>query len=108
MKPGTALFAAYCAAAALCMTAPASALAQQTELVIVDIKAVAEDIAKNIDVQASLIPLTVQTPIDVAANVCHVPASVLGAQGGSGGVSCAAMVTSPALERLVRAKLSQQ
>ncbi len=106
MKPKTILFAAFCYAAISGLSV--FAFAQQAALVIVDIKAVAADVAKNINVQASKIPLTVQAPVDVAASVCRVPANVLRAQGGDGSASCAATTTSAALERLVRAKLRQQ
>jgi hypothetical protein len=106
MRPRTILFTAFCSIIVSGMAA--TAFAQQAGLIIVDIKPVAADVAKNLNVQASKIPLTVQAPVDVAAGVCQVPANVLRAQGGDGGASCAATMTSPALERLVRAKLRQQ
>lgn len=77
-------------------------------LLIVDIKPVAAQVAKNLNVEATRVPLTVQAPIDVAANACAIPASVLGAQGGAGAVGCTATATSPALEQLVKIRLQQQ
>lgn len=75
--------------------------------VVVDIKAVSFDVAKNLRVEPSQIPLTVQVPLDVAAKVCGVAATTLGAQGGSGAVGCLATTSSPALEKLVEEKLGQ-
>ncbi|MEC4717896.1 hypothetical protein RY831_01920 [Noviherbaspirillum sp. CPCC 100848] len=77
-------------------------------LLIVDIKPVAAQVAKNLDVEATRVPLTVQAPIHVAASACAIPASVLGAQGGAGAVGCTATATSPALEQLVKIRLQQQ
>lgn len=108
MEPRNALVAAFFSAAVFSMTTFAPGLAQQTELVIVDIKAVAEDIARNVNVEASEIPLTVRAPLDVAAKVCGVAAELLRAQGARGGASCAATTTSPALERLVQTKSREQ
>ncbi|HYD97224.1 MAG TPA: hypothetical protein VEC01_18005 [Noviherbaspirillum sp.] len=112
MKPISAIFTAICATAALWTPASASSPPQEFGLVIVDIKTVATDIAKNIGVQASLIPLTVQVPVSVASGVCGIPETVLGAQGGApgeaAGVSCEATTTSPQLEQFVRTKVRQQ
>jgi hypothetical protein len=84
-----------------------SALAEEALQVIVDIKSVSLDVAKNIRVEPSQIPLTVQAPLEVAAMVCDVAATTLGAQGGSGAVGCMATKSSPALEKLVQEKLRQ-
>lgn len=77
-----------------------SAVAQQSGLVNVDISNVANNIAKNINVDVSQIPVTVQVPIGVAANVCGVNANVL-AQQGAGTANCAAKTTSTALDQVV-------
>ena len=45
---------------------------------------VANNIAKNINVDVSQIPVTVQAPIGVAATVCGVAANVLGQQAPTG------------------------
>lgn len=84
------------------------ALAQEP-VIIVDIKAIADQVAQNIEAEESKIPLTVQAPIHVAAEVCGVPATVLGTQGGSSGaVGCAATATSPELEKIVRTKIRKE
>lgn len=81
----------------------------QEPVIIVDIKAVVNQIGQNIDAEASLLPLTVQAPVHVAAEVCGVPENVLGAQGSSSGaVGCAATITSRELEQIVRAKLRKE
>jgi len=88
---------------------PAATGAGQNEvLLIVDIKPVAAQVAKNLAVEATRLPLTVQAPLEVAAAACAIPASVLGAQGGAGAVGCTATATSPALEQLVKTRLQQQ
>ena|SRR5687768_5357384 len=96
-------FAAIISAVVLSM-AP-TAFAQQSGLVNVDISNVANNIAKNINVDVSQIPVTVQAPIGVAANVCNVAANVLGQQAGSGGGSCTAQTTSTALNEIVQRQI---
>ena len=101
MKNARIAFAAIISAAVLSI-AP-TAFAQQAGLINVDISNVANNIAKNINVDVSQIPVTVQAPIGVAANVCNVAANVLDAQGGSGGGrSCTAQTTSTALDQAVQ------
>ena len=82
-----------------------TAFAQQSGLVNVDIRNVANNIAKNINVDVSQIPVTVQAPIGVAATVCNVAANVLGEQAASGGGSCTAQTTSTALEQIVQRQI---
>ncbi|WP_151636160.1 hypothetical protein [Noviherbaspirillum aerium] len=95
-------------AAAHAQPAANAGMAQNDVLLIVDIKPVAAQVAKNLNVEATRIPLTVQAPLEVAANACAIPATVLGAQGGAGAVGCTATATSPALEQLVKTRLLQQ
>jgi hypothetical protein len=86
----------------------ATAFAQEP-VVIVDIKAIANQLAQNIDAEESQLPLTVQAPIPVATKVCNVPATVLGAQGdSSGAVGCTATTSSPELEKIVRTKIRKE
>jgi hypothetical protein len=55
------------------------------------------------------VPVTVQAPISVAANVCGVPVAVLASQKNKGGGSCDAKSGSSALARLVsEQKLNQK
>jgi hypothetical protein len=54
------------------------------------------------------VPITVQAPISVAANVCGVPVAVLASQKNKGGGSCTATSGSSALARLVSQQLLDQ
>lgn len=83
-----------------------AAHAQQSGLVNVDISNVANNIARNINVDVSQIPVTVQAPIGVAANVCGVNANVL-AQQGAGLANCTATSTSTALNQIVQRQIKQ-
>lgn len=94
------------AAATLLAVLSGTALAQQSGLVNVDISNVANNIAKNINVDVSQIPVTVQAPIGVAANVCGVNANVL-AQQGAGLANCTATSTSTALNQIVQRQIKQ-
>jgi hypothetical protein len=88
-----------------------SAVGQQTQqtntstqqgLVNVDISNVKADIAKNINVDVSQVPVNVQVPIDVAANVCGVAVNVLASQVPQGNATCTAKSTSSALNSAVQ------
>jgi hypothetical protein len=94
------------AAAAFLATAPAG-FAQQSGLVNVDIKNVANNIAQNLKVDVSQIPVTVQAPVSVAATVCGVAATVLGTQAASGNASCTATSTNTALNDIVQTQLKK-
>jgi hypothetical protein len=87
--------------------AAAPAFAQQSGVVNVDIKNVANNIAQNLKVDVSQIPVTVQAPIDVAAAVCGVAANVLGTQAASGSGSCTATSTNTALNTIVQQQLKK-
>jgi hypothetical protein len=85
-----------------------SAGAQQTStttqqgLVNVDVSNIKADIAKNINVDVSQVPVNVQVPIDVAANVCGVAVNVLTSQLQQGNATCTAKSTSSALNSAVQ------
>lgn len=95
-----------CLVVAALFLMPWAVHAQQSGLVNVDISNVANNIAKNIHVDVSQIPLTVQAPIGVAANVCGVNANVL-AQQGAGLANCTATSTSTALNQIVQRQIKQ-
>ncbi len=92
--------------AAALLPALLTAHAQQSGLVNVDISNVANNIAQNINVDVSQIPVTVQAPIGIAANVCGVNANVLARQG-TGAAQCTATSTSTALNQLVQRQIKQ-
>lgn len=100
MVPSRILSAVICVAAVV--GTATTAFAQESKLVTVDIKNVADAIARNTNLEASKIPLTVQTPTNVASDVCGVAENVLMQAGGGAGVGCVAMTTSPTLEQIVR------
>jgi len=85
--------------AAVIAIATSGAFAQGS-LISVDVHNVANDIAKNINVDVSQVPVTVQAPIGVAATVCGVGVSVLGTQRGAN-PACTATSTSGALNQIV-------
>lgn len=96
------------AAAFLGLAVASGAFAQQNGLVNVDVSNVANNIAKNISVDVSQIPVTVQAPIGIAATVCGVAANVLGTQAPSGNAQCTATSTSTALDNLVQNQLKNK
>ena len=98
----------WCAVSLLALLAAASALAQQSGLVNVNLTNVKTEIAKNINVDVSQIPGTVQAPIAVAANVCGVAVDVLSSQAQQGAAKCDAKTTNDALNQIVQTQLNQQ
>jgi hypothetical protein len=87
----------------------AVAVAQQSGLVNVNLSNIRADIAKDINVDVSQIPVTVQAPIAVAANVCNVAANVLTQQIAQGGdAKCDATSTNSALNQIVQGQIKQQ
>ena len=80
-----------------------AAFAQQGNATVsVDVAGVAPAIAKNINVDVSRIPASVQVPVGVAAGACGVSASTL-ATGGT--ASCQATSTTAALDQVVNKQL---
>ena len=88
---------------------PATAQQGGNGLVVVNISNVANDIAEDLDVNVSDIPVTVQVPVSVAAAVCNVAVNVLARQG-AGGVtrSCDATSNNDALNRIIQRQLNRQ
>lgn len=85
-----------------------TASGQEFDLVIVDMKAIAKDVAQNIHAEPSTIPLTIQAPASVAADACGISVEVLrGGAGQNGAAGCVAVASSRALEELVREKVGQ-
>ena len=89
-------------AAAIFTIAPVAIAEQSPGLVSVDVSNVANNIAKNINVDVSQIPTIVQVRVDVAAEVCNVAANVLADRHRSGTGSCKAEMTSTELDQTVR------
>lgn len=87
-----------------------AAFAQQSGggLVTVNVSNVANNLAKNLNVEVSQIPVSVQVPVGVAANVCGVAANVLAQQKGAGGATCDATSTSTALDQVVQRQMGSK
>jgi hypothetical protein len=70
-------------------------------LINVDLSQIRAEIAKNVNVALERVPITIQLPVTVAANVCGVNVNILTVQVDTGQASCTATATSPALEQEV-------
>lgn len=81
------------------------AWSQQSGLVNVSLSNVANNLAKNLSVDVSRIPVSVQVPVGVAANVCGLDANVLARQAQGGTADCAASTTSTALNQIVQRQI---
>jgi hypothetical protein len=91
-------------AGALLLLAATPVLAQVTVpsgLVVVNLSNIKLEVAKNINVDVSQIPVTVQAPIDVAAVVCGVSVGVLSDQSKSGSPTCTAKTDTDAINNIV-------
>ncbi len=101
--PYTKAAAAIFAASMALSTAPVMAQnVNANNLVNVNISNVANDIAENLSIDVSQVPVTVQVPVGVAANVCDVEANVLAQGGGDAPAECEAQNTSEALNQAVQ------
>jgi hypothetical protein len=89
----------------LVVTAFSSTAFAQPASVNVDVSGVREQIAKSINVPAERIPVSVQVPAEVAADVCKLSLKTLTAQEATGGANCAAKSTSSALNAAVQQRL---
>lgn len=98
------------AVAALCVASVSPAFAQNSGLVVVDLRNanVANNIARDLDINVSNVPVNVQVPVGIAANVCDVSANVLARQRKDGGATCTATSTSQALNQIVQRQMSNQ
>lgn len=96
------------AAAILGYSIPASA--QQAGLVNVDLRnaKILDNVANHLNVNVSNVPITVQVPIDLAANVCGVSVDLLANAYNHGGASCYAQGTSRALNKAVQNVMNLQ
>lgn len=99
------ILTATAAISMMAMTSPATAQ-NQAGLVNVNISDLnLENIANNLSVEVSQIPVNVQVPVSVAANICGVAVNALATQKKNGPVSCDAASGS---EAAVTQALSKQ
>ena len=75
-------------------------------LINVNLSDIRAEIAKNVNVNLERVPITIQLPITVAANVCGVNVNLLSVQVNTAVNSCTATATSPALEQEVVNQIS--
>jgi hypothetical protein len=97
------------AATALALTAPALGAHAQSSLipslVTVDLRNVLNDLAVKLNLDKSNLPITIQLPIQVAANVCGVSINVLSASTG-GQANCSATSAPQSLTQAVQLQLA--
>ncbi len=79
----------------------------ETGLVNVDLKLVANRIAENLKLDVSQIPLSIQAPVPVAANVCSVEQMLMARRAEGGGAGCTADHTTSALDAIVEAQMKK-
>lgn len=88
------------------------ALAQQSGLINVDLSGLSvldrAEIAKDINVDVSQIPVNVQVPVSVAAAICNVPVNVLAQNKTKGDTACTPTAGSDAINSAVQKQLKQQ
>lgn len=81
---------------------------EQEGLVNVDLGDIRADIAKNANVNASQVPLTVQVPIDVAAKACDMSVSDLKDQTKNGEAKCTAKKNTQSLNTIVKREVKKE
>src|SRR5688572_18068204 len=102
-----------------CMSLPTCAVllsfvpdvqAQTIAVVNVDLRnaRILQNIANNLDVNVSNIPISVQLPVNAAANVCQVTVALLSSAFQRGGATCTAQNTSLALLNIVQHQINHQ
>ncbi len=97
------------AAVVFSLAAPA-AMSQQNGVVNVDLRnaRILNNIARNLNVNVSQIPITIQLPISAAANVCQVDVAVLSNAIERGGATCTAQSTSFAVYKVAQHQINHQ
>lgn len=82
------------------------ASAQTDSLVTVNIQDVLQDIAVELSVEETSIPVNVQLPVSVAASVCDVDVNALSVQVESGDATCVAVTGSQELTQVVQQQVA--
>ncbi|QIK79380.1 hypothetical protein G7077_11165 [Sphingomonas piscis] len=77
-----------------------------TSLVKVDLSNVLNDLALDLNVDKSNIPINAQIPISLAANVCGISINILSIGGGGESKGCTATTASPELVQAVQQQLA--
>ena len=77
-----------------------------TSLVKVDLSNVLNDVALDLKIDKSNIPINAQIPISIAANVCGININILSIGGGGSSKGCTATTASPELVQAVQQQLA--
>ena len=77
-----------------------------TSLVNVDLRNVLNDLALDLKIDKSNIPINAQIPINVAANVCGVSINILSVGGGGSSQGCTANSISPELAQYIQQQIA--
>lgn len=78
----------------------------QESLVNVNIQDILQDIAVDLNIEDTNIPVTLQVPVSIAANVCGVDVGVLSAQLDTGNANCTAQTGSQELTQIVQQEMN--
>ena len=100
------MMAAALALGTATISVPATAQLVGGGLVVVNVSNVANNLAQNLSVDVSNIPVTVQAPIAVAAAVCGLDVNVL-AKEKQGDRKCDATTTNDALNNIVQRSITK-
>ena len=77
-----------------------------TSLVNVDLRNVLNDLALDLKIDKSNIPINAQIPINVAANVCGISINILSVGGGGSSQGCTANSISPELAQYIQQQIA--
>ena len=77
-----------------------------TSLVNVDLRNVLNELALDLKIDKSNIPINAQIPINVAANVCGVSINILSVGGGGSSQGCTANSISPELAQYIQQQIA--
>ena len=75
-------------------------------LVNVDLRNVLNDLALDLKVDKSNIPINAQIPVTIAANVCGISINILSVGGGGGSQGCTANSISPELKQYIQQQMA--
>lgn len=98
------MLAAACAAAAL-MTTTVRAQAPTSGLVSVELTEVSSPLAERLKVDEAKIPMSIQVPPQVAAEVCGISPGAPSPHVARAGDGCMARRSSPALDKLISSRM---
>lgn len=94
------------AVSVVAVTGVAAAQDLPDSLVTVNIQDVLQDVAIELNVSENSIPVNIQLPVSVAANVCDVDVGVLTAQLDAGSASCVAVTGSQQITQIVSQQIT--